>query len=62
MDVEGKGDPIKGQLHLKCREPNKYKNAFQDVLEEFLEIKRPASANKNNILYSKKNEWKIDQQ
>lgn len=31
MDVEGKGDLVKGQLHLKCRELNKYKNVFKDV-------------------------------
>lgn len=61
MDVKGKGDLIKGQLRLKCGEPNKYKNAFKNVLEEFLEIKRLASANQNNILYSRKNDRKIDQ-
>lgn len=60
MDVEGKGDLIKGQLRLKCGEPNKYKNAFENVLEEFFEIKRPASANQNNILYSRKTDQHSD--
>ena len=39
-DVKGKGDLIKGELCLKCREPSKYKNVFKDVIEKFLEIKK----------------------
>lgn len=40
MHVKGKGDLIKGELCLKCREPSKYKNVFKDVIGKFLEIKK----------------------
>ena len=57
MGIESKGDLIKGWLHLKYTEPSKQKNAFKDVTEEFLEIKRNASADQNNILYFRENKW-----
>lgn len=39
MNVEGRGDLIKGNLCLKCSKPSNYKNVCKDVTEKFLEIK-----------------------